>query len=137
MKEFANLPTHLCTGETEWAKIGRYTGKTDIKLTEYGIKQVMSTGNRLVGQGKLIDPSTVVHVWVSPRRRALETFQLLFGETMEKESKNVTVTEDIAEWDYGEYEGLLIGQIKEQRRKKGLDIGSSYNIWRDGCEGGE
>lgn len=56
---------------------------------------------------------------------------------MEKDSKNVTVTEDIAEWDYGEYEGLLIGQIKERRRKQGLDVGSSFNIWRDGCEGGE
>jgi probable phosphoglycerate mutase len=85
----------------------------------------------------LIDPSTVVHVWVSPRRRALKTFELLFGETMEKESNNVTVTEDIAEWDYGEYEGLLVGQIKERRRKQGLDVGSSFNIWHDGCEGGE
>ncbi|KAH0547777.1 hypothetical protein FGG08_000034 [Glutinoglossum americanum] len=56
---------------------------------------------------------------------------------MDKESNNVTVTEDIAEWDYGEYEGLLVDQIKEQRRKQGLDVGSSFNIWRDGCEGGE
>ncbi|OCK72864.1 phosphoglycerate mutase [Lepidopterella palustris CBS 459.81] len=124
-------------GETEWTKSGQYTGKTDIELTEQGIKQVTSTGSRLVGQGKLIDPSAVVHVWVSPRRRALKTFELLFGGTMEKENNNVTVTEDIAEWDYGEYEGLLVGQIKERRRKQGLDVGSSFNIWRDGCEGGE
>jgi broad specificity phosphatase PhoE len=56
---------------------------------------------------------------------------------MEKESDTVTVTEDIAEWDYGEYEGLVIGQIKERRRKQGLDVESPYNIWSDGCEGGE
>jgi broad specificity phosphatase PhoE len=125
------------TGETEWAKIGRYTGKTDIELTEDGIKQVTSMASRLVGQGKLINPATVVQVWVSPRRRALKTFELLFGKTMNKESNNVTMTEDIAEWDYGEYEGLLVGQIKERRRKRGLDVGTSFNIWRNGCEGGE
>jgi broad specificity phosphatase PhoE len=85
----------------------------------------------------LIDPTNVVHVWISPRRRALKTFELLFGKTIGKESNSVTVTEDIAEWDYGEYEGLLISQIKERRREQGLDIGSSYDIWRDGCEGGE
>jgi sedoheptulose-bisphosphatase len=135
--EFTNSPTQACTGETEWAKSGRYTGKTDIELTEHGIKQVTSTGSRLVGQGKLIDPSTVVHVWVSPRIRALKTFELLFGKTMEKADSHVTVTEDIAEWDYGEYEGLLVGQIKERRRQQGLDVASSFNIWRDGCEGGE
>jgi broad specificity phosphatase PhoE len=136
-KEICKLPAQSGIGETEWAKSGRYTGKTDIELTEYGIKQVTSTGSRLVGQGKLIDPSTVVHVWVSPRRRALKTFELLFGKTMERENDNVTVTEDIAEWDYGEYEGLLVGQIKERRKEQGLDVASSFNIWRDGCEGGE
>ena len=56
---------------------------------------------------------------------------------MEKESNNVTVTENIAEWDYGEYEGLLVGQIKERRRNQGFDVGSTFSIWRDGCEGGE
>jgi broad specificity phosphatase PhoE len=56
---------------------------------------------------------------------------------MGKESNNITVTEDIAEWDYGKYEGLVVAQIKERRRKQGLDVGSSFSIWRDGCEGGE
>lgn len=56
---------------------------------------------------------------------------------MEKGNSNVIVTEDIAEWDYGEYEGLRVDQIKERRRKQRLDVGSPFNIWRDGCEGGE
>jgi probable phosphoglycerate mutase len=59
-----------------------------------------------------------MHVWVSPCRRALGTFELLFGEIMEKESNSVTMTEGIAEWDYREYEGLLVDQIKEVYRRE-------------------
>jgi broad specificity phosphatase PhoE len=43
----------------------------------------------------------------------------------------------MAEWDYGEYEGLRAGEIKEGRKKKGLDQEKPWDIWRDGCEGGE
>ncbi|KAF7590194.1 hypothetical protein BBP40_003169 [Aspergillus hancockii] len=68
-------------------------GITDLDLTPEGIKQVTSTGDRLVGPGKLIDPGHIARVW------------------------------DIAEWDYGDYEGSapvveerldrLVGRIRE------------------------
>jgi broad specificity phosphatase PhoE len=35
-----------------------------------------------VGSGKLIDPERVVKVYVSPRKRAQQTFTLLFGDSM-------------------------------------------------------
>ncbi|EPS39802.1 hypothetical protein H072_6395 [Dactylellina haptotyla CBS 200.50] len=140
-------------GETEWTKTGQYTGSTDIELTEHGIKQVLSTGSQLVGPGKLIDPVRIAHVWVSPRIRARKTFDLLFRDNTNTNAKypadsangnggqflegKVTVTEDIAEWDYGDYEGLLVGEIRAQRKKNGLDQETAWNIWRDGCEGGE
>ena len=44
------------------------------------------------------------------------------------------ITEDIREWDYGDYEGLTSAQIKEQREKAGEKV---WDIWRDGCPGGE
>lgn len=44
------------------------------------------------------------------------------------------VTEDIREWDYGDYEGLTSAQIREQRAKAGEKV---WDIWRDGCPGGE
>lgn len=53
------------------------------------------------------------------------------------EDDRVTVTEDIAEWDYGEYEGLLVGEIRERRKAQGLDKELDWSVWRDGCEGGE
>lgn len=47
------------------------------------------------------------------------------------------LTEDIAEWDYGDYEGLVVREIRARRKEKGLDREREWNIWRDGCEGGE
>ncbi|KAL8854968.1 MAG: hypothetical protein Q9221_000164 [Calogaya cf. arnoldii] len=123
-------------GETEWTKNGRYTGITDLELTPAGVKQVTATGTQLVGPGKLIDSAKIAHVWVSPRRRAQQTCQLIFNGTDDIADK-LTLTEDIAEWDYGDYEGLVVGEIRARRKEKGLDGEREWNIWRDGCEGGE
>ncbi|WEW59248.1 histidine phosphatase family protein [Emydomyces testavorans] len=129
-------------GETEWTKNGRYTGITELDLTSNGVKQITSTAIQLVGPGKLIDPARIVRVWVSPRRRTQQTFQHLFGASSsssgsELEPGKVTLTEDIAEWGYGDYEGLLVSEIRALRKERGLDREEEWNIWRDGCEGGE
>lgn len=127
-------------GETEWAKSGRYTGTTDIELTPRGIAQVSSMAVRLVGAGKLVDPSRLAHIFVSPRRRARHTFELLqqwasSWTVVEKDA--ITYTEDIAEWDYGDYEGLTAMEIRRLRKEKALDKDREWDVWRDGCEGGE
>lgn len=49
----------------------------------------------------------------------------------------VEVTPWLKEWDYGEYEGLTIGQVHKLRKDRGLDKGRNWNIWLDGCEAGE
>jgi len=87
--------------------------------------------------------------YVSPRRRAQRTLELLelgckdklpweeqrqHGDEGIRTSAKVEITEDIREWDYGDYEGITSPQIKEQRKKVGL---GSWDIWRDGCPGGE
>ena len=46
----------------------------------------------------------------------------------------MTVTDDIREWGYGEYEGITSAEIREKREAAGLD---PWDIWRDGCPGGE
>ena len=64
------------------------------------------------------------HILISPRRRAHETFHLLFGD--ETQAPSHEITNDVREWDYGEYEGLLSSEI---RAKAGHD----WDIWLDGC----
>ncbi|ODV82005.1 phosphoglycerate mutase-like protein [Suhomyces tanzawaensis NRRL Y-17324] len=132
-------------GQTEWSKSGQYTSVTDLDLTSYGVRQMRSTGKFLIGdsQFQLIKPSNLKYVITSPRLRAKHTVELLLeGLTQDqKDAIPVIVEEDIREWTYGDYEGLLTSQIIEARAKKGLDShlpeGEVWNIWRDGCENGE
>ncbi|KAL4914301.1 histidine phosphatase superfamily [Aspergillus aurantiobrunneus] len=124
-------------GETEWAKSGRFTGTTDIGLTETGAAQVSSAAATLVGAHKLLDPGRLACIFVSPRSRAETTFELLLGPFFGVMKAKVAHTEDIAEWDYGDYEGYTDQAIRKLRKEKGLDREKEWNIWSDGCEGGE
>jgi sedoheptulose-bisphosphatase len=90
----------------------------------------------LVGAGKLLDPGRLMHVFVSPRVRARHTFKLLLDDSGLAEEK-VTHTENITEWDYGEYEGLTAEETIILRKGRGLDKERSWDVWSDGCEGGE
>ncbi|KAI0487403.1 phosphoglycerate mutase [Xylaria cf. heliscus] len=140
-------------GETEWSLDGRHTGLTDIPLTANGEKRVKATGKALVGNDRLIVPKQLVHIYVSPRKRAQRTFELLNlgikdplpwhehgAKPTDKPATDdcrarVEVTEAIREWDYGDYEGITSPQIRDLREGKGL--GRDWDIWTDGCEGGE
>ncbi|MCJ1481376.1 hypothetical protein MMC06_001533 [Schaereria dolodes] len=130
-------------GETEWSKTGQFTSITDLPLTEYGARQVLGTASLLVGPSKLISSSRLIHVFVSPRKRAQQTLDLLFGKDGTKvlvDGGKVTTTEELREWQYGAYEGLKTEEIRELRRRNGLDRDRAWDIWRDGTEvseGGE
>jgi broad specificity phosphatase PhoE len=107
-------------------------------LTANGEAQVANSAEVIVGPGKVIDPSRIAHLFVSPRTRAKRTYEILFDGAAQKqlEEKRET-TEDIREWEYGAYEGLLTAQIRSARKEKGLDQERSWSIWTDGCEDGE
>lgn len=138
MSPFIIQLTFVCTGETEWTMSGRYTGSSDIPLTKNGEKQVSTSAQVIVGPGKIIDPSRLAHLFVSPRTRARRTFDVLFDENSQKQLLLKTeISEDIREWEYGAYEGLLTAQIRAARKQRGLDEERPWNIWVDGCEDGE
>ncbi|KAB8337091.1 hypothetical protein FH972_021395 [Carpinus fangiana] len=67
-------------GETEWSKSGAHTGRTDIPLTPDGERRVRSTARALVGPKRLIVPSNLAAIIVSPRQRARRTLGLLLEE---------------------------------------------------------
>ncbi|MCJ1326498.1 hypothetical protein MMC10_003162 [Thelotrema lepadinum] len=136
-------------GETEWSLNGRHTGTSDIPLTANGEKRIRATGHALVGDDRLIVPNKIAHIYVSPRKRAQRTLELLHlgchdrlpwntevNDSIKDSIGNaeVQITEDIREWDYGAYEGLTSATIRKQRAEKGE---GSWDIWQDGCPDGE
>lgn len=103
-------------GETAWSASGQHTGRTDIPLTPEGETAARGLGVRLKGV-------SFAHAFSSPRHRAIDTWKLS-GLKPDAE-----VREDLAEWNYGDYEGLTASQIKAQR--------PNWNVFADGCPNGE
>ncbi|KIO18559.1 hypothetical protein M407DRAFT_225269, partial [Tulasnella calospora MUT 4182] len=108
-------------------KLVNRTGRTDIPLTENGVDVIRNVAPEVVGTGKLFDPENLSHTWVSPRERALKTFELLFESLDELPPHEVC--EDVGEWDYGDYEGLTYEEIQNKN--------PGWSIWNYGCPGGE
>ncbi|MFI5046109.1 MAG: histidine phosphatase family protein [Acidimicrobiia bacterium] len=88
-------------GETEWSASGRHTSFTDVALTARGREQAAALRGRLARW-------SFAAVLTSPRRRARDTCELA-GVGAQAE-----VDDDLAEWDYGEYEGRTTPEIHEQ-----------------------
>jgi probable phosphoglycerate mutase len=103
-------------GETAWSASGQHTGRTNISLTKNGEKNAKRLSERLGG-------IVFEAVYSSPLLRAKQTCELAgFGSMMQMEA-------DLMEWDYGEYEGLTNVEIQKQQ--------SGWNVFRNGCPGGE
>jgi len=52
-------------------------------------------------------------------------------------SRNSTRDETHADQHGSEYEGITPKEARARRKAKGLDQDREWDIWRDGCEGGE
>jgi probable phosphoglycerate mutase len=103
-------------GETAWTVSRQHTGLTDLPLTDHGEDNARRLSERLKGR-------TFARVFTSPLQRARRTAELAgFAPVAE-------VDPDLLEWNYGEYEGLTTKEIQKTR--------PGWNIFRDGCPGGE
>lgn len=103
-------------GETEWSATGRHTSVTDIHLTPHGEDQARRIPEILTALR--VRPVTVL---ASPRVRARRTAEL-GGLPPEIEP-------DLAEWNYGDYEGLTTAQIRAAR--------PGWNLFTDGAPDGD
>jgi len=104
-------------GETAWSLSGQHTGHTDLPLTPHGEAMARELAMTLNG-------TTFSLVLTSPRLRARTTCQLAgFGGT------GVELEPNLAEWDYGDYEGLRTAEIH--------NLHPAWDVWKDGCPGGE
>jgi broad specificity phosphatase PhoE len=103
-------------GETEWSRLGRHTGRTDLPLTDAGRAQARSVARKL-------DDHEFELVLSSPLQRALDTARLAGF------AGQVETTDDLLEWHYGADEGRTTKEIREDR--------PGWTVWRDGPRDGE
>ena len=95
-------------GDTEWSRLRKHTGHTDLPLTAEGEAQAAHAA-RLVGS----HPFALI--LVSPRERARRTAELAgLGP--------LVIDERLAEWDYGGYEGRTTAEIRAVE-------GPDWSIW--------
>jgi probable phosphoglycerate mutase len=103
-------------GETAWTLSSQHTGLTDLPLTEQGERTARRLRERLKGM-------VFAKVFTSPLQRAHRTCQLAGFEAVAE------VDPDLVEWNYGQYEGRRGEEIRAER--------PGWNLFRDGCPGGE
>jgi probable phosphoglycerate mutase len=103
-------------GETEWARLGRHTGRTDIALTDAGRDQARALGQRLAGHSFGL-------ILTSPLSRAAETARIAgYGSA-------AVMDDDLMEWDYGALEGRTTVEIRGEN--------PDWTIWRGPWPNGE
>jgi probable phosphoglycerate mutase len=103
-------------GETEWSRSGAHTGRTDLPLTDPGRARAHALGDFLQHHKFSL-------VLTSPLQRAVETCKLAgFGDRAQLEP-------NLAEWNYGDYEGRTTDEIKKER--------PGWSLWKDGVPNGE
>src|SRR5690242_19914856 len=95
-------------GETEWSRSGAHTGRTDLPLTEAGREEAKGIAGCLGGRRFGL-------ALTSPLQRARETCELAgYGSAAQTDP-------NLAEWNYGDYEGLTTPQIKAKN--------PSWSLW--------
>ena len=102
-------------GETEWSRSGKHTSTTDLPLTARGEQVARALPDRL-------SSTPFDLVLSSPRQRARRTAELA-GFT------DVVPDEDLAEWAYGDYEGVTTDDIRESV--------PGWTVWSHPTPGGE
>src|SRR5436305_7695198 len=105
-------------GETEWSASGRHTGRTDVPLTAQGRAAATALAPILARHDFAL-------VLSSPMARARDTASAAgFSD--------VSVDNDLLEWDYGEFEGITTSEI----RARGGAF-AQWTVWRGPVPGGE
>lgn len=103
-------------GETEWSAAGQHTGRTDVPLTDRGREQALALGRHLAKRH-------FDRVLTSPLGRARDTCRLAGFDGVAR------VEPDLAEMDYGEYEGRTTAEIRAEQ--------PGWTVWSHDLPGGE
>jgi broad specificity phosphatase PhoE len=102
-------------GETDWSASGQHTSVTELPLRPSGAAVAAALAPRLASESFAL-------VLTSPRERARHTAELAGYP-------DAVVDEDLAEWGYGDYEGLTTEEIRRQV--------PGWTVWTHPTPGGE
>ena len=103
-------------GQTEWSRVGRHTGRTDVDLTEQGRAEARDAARTLDGW-------SLRRAYCSPLRRARETAEIVAPPC------GVEIDDDLVEWDYGDFEGETTPHARDRI--------PGWSVWTHGITGGE
>ena len=103
-------------GQTEWSKVGKHTGRTDIALTDVGRREAGDAARTLEGWN-------LVRAYCSPLQRARETAEIV------RPACGLVTDADLVEWDYGDYEGETTPESRERI--------PGWSVWTHEVTGGE
>ena len=107
-------------GATEWSVTGQHTGRTDLPLIQEGRDEAAGAAALLRSLVGSVDRIRIVS---SPLQRAFDTARLVTGR------RDIELSDDLMELDYGSYEGQTALQIRHER--------PGWDLWIDGCPQGE
>lgn len=102
-------------GETQWSRLGKHTGRSDIPLTTTGEDQARALRS-------VLGRRSFALVLTSPLQRAVRTATLASLPAPLPEP-------DLCEWDYGSYDGRTTAEIGAER--------PGWTIWGGGTPDGE
>lgn len=106
-------------GATVWSREQKHTGRTDIPLTAEGEQAAAALLRDLAAR-------PIVAAFSSPAQRAIRTAELAGLTTV---PSGLATDPDLAEWDYGGYEGRTTAGIRRER--------PGWYLWRDGIVPGD
>lgn len=114
-------------GQSEWNALGKWTGSTDVHITQKGIDESAEIGRRL-------SDITFDYAYISQQIRTRETLEAIKNGSGQFEL-HYEGAEALNERDYGIYTGMRKDDIKRVIGKEAYDI--LRRSWDDPVDGGE
>jgi ribonuclease H / adenosylcobalamin/alpha-ribazole phosphatase len=90
-------------GQTPMSVQKRYAGRSDVPLTDVGVRQAVAAAKRLASAGLDV-------IVTSPLRRAVQTAEEVAAAT----GAPVMADDDFRETDFGVWEGLTFAEVRER-----------------------
>ena len=104
-------------GETEWNRVGRWQGNTDIPLSEVGRAQARKLADRLCTRG-------ITEIFTSDLSRARETAEIVAARL----ELPVGLDAGLREVDVGDWAGRVVSEIERENPE-------GFRLWQDGRKG--